>query len=257
MNTENNSIHDFDFNLICEYFANLDRQGPGNDKATRKAASFIKGLTSASRIADLGCGTGTQTLTLARCTKGQIIAIDLFPTFIEKLNDRCKAVGLDHRIHGLVGDMKALPFPPDSLDLIWSEGAIYNIGFQRGIKEWQKYLKRGGHIAVSEASWLTTERPAEIEDFWADAYPEIDTISNKVAQMETAGCIVEATFVLPNECWTHAFYRPQKVVQRQFLQRHPNNPMVAGLIKNQQHEAELFELYHSYYGYVFYIGRKA
>ena len=66
--------------------------------------------------------------------------------------------------------MDNLPFQNEELDLIWSEGAIYNIGFERGMNEWNKYLKKGGFIAVSEASWFTSERPAEIEDFWMDAY---------------------------------------------------------------------------------------
>ena len=72
--------------------------------------------------------------------------------------------------------MDNLPFQNEELDLIWSEGAIYNIGFERGMNEWSKYLKKGGFIAVSEASWFTSERPAEIEDFWMDAYPEISVI---------------------------------------------------------------------------------
>ena len=47
--------------------------------------------------------------------------------------------------------MDNLPFQNEELDLIWSEGAIYNIGFERGMNEWNKYLKKGGFIAVSEA----------------------------------------------------------------------------------------------------------
>ena len=59
---------------------------------------------------------------------------------------------------------------------MWSEGAIYNIGFERGICEWRKFIKHGGYIAVSEVSWFSDIRPKEIEDFWIDAYSEIDTI---------------------------------------------------------------------------------
>lgn len=62
--------------------------------------------------------------------------------------------------------MDNLPFQDEELDLIWSEGAIYNIGFERGMYEWNRFLKKNGFIAVTEASWFTPERPAEIEDFW-------------------------------------------------------------------------------------------
>lgn len=80
--------------------------------------------------------------------------------------------------------MDHLPFQNEELDLIWSEGAIYNIGFERGMNEWNRFLKKNGFIAVTEVSWFTPERPAEIEDFWMDAYPEINTIPAKTAQME-------------------------------------------------------------------------
>lgn len=30
MSNENKTIHEFDFNLICEYFSNVERQGPGS-----------------------------------------------------------------------------------------------------------------------------------------------------------------------------------------------------------------------------------
>jgi hypothetical protein len=52
MSNENSSIHEFDFNLICEYFSSIERQGPGSPEVTIKALSFIEGLTVKSRYAD-------------------------------------------------------------------------------------------------------------------------------------------------------------------------------------------------------------
>jgi len=79
-------------------------------------------------------------------------------------------------------------------------------------------------IAVSEASWFTPERPAEIEAFWLNAYPGIDTIPNKVAQMQQAGYIPVASFILPEVCWTDHFYVPQEKAQELFLSKHAGNP---------------------------------
>ena len=61
----------------------------------------------------------------------------------------------------------------EELNLIWSEIAIYNIGFERGINEWYKFFKKGALLAVSEASWFTQERPVEINEFWNNEYSEI------------------------------------------------------------------------------------
>ncbi|NCB08439.1 MAG: class I SAM-dependent methyltransferase [Bacteroidia bacterium] len=256
MSNENSSIHEFDFNLICEYFSAIERQGPGSPEATLKALSFTDNLTEESRIADIGCGTGGQTMTLAQNTPGQITGIDLFPAFIDLFNTNARKRGLHERVKGKVGSMENLPFDEEEFDLIWSEGAIYNIGFERGLNEWKRFLKTGGYIAVSEASWFTAERPAEIESFWTEAYPEIDTIPNKVAQMQRAGYIPVATFILPENCWTEHFYCQQAAAQEAFLKKHAGNKTAADLVANERREAELYRRYKAFYGYVFYIGMK-
>jgi len=126
----------------------------------------------------------------------------------------------------------------------------------RGVHEWFRFIKPGGYLAVTDASWLTDNRPKEIEEFWLDAYPEIDTIANKTKQMAQVGYKDIHTFVLPDNCWEANFYQPQREAQRLFLQRHPNNLTAQKLVRNQQREAILYSQYKHYYGYVFYIGRK-
>ena len=256
MSNENKSIHEFDLNLICEYFSNMERQGPGSPEVTVKALSFVDNLTSESRIADIGCGTGGQTMVLAQHAPGHITGIDLFPTFVDLFNANAKKLNLQDRVKGIVGSMDNLPFRSEELDLIWSEGAIYNIGFERGLNEWRKFLKTGGYIAVSEASWFTEDRPAEIDEFWQDAYPEIDTIPNKVAQLQKAGYVPVATFILPENCWMEHFYDLQVVAQRVFLKKNAGNKTAEEFIANQRHETQLYYKYKAYYGYVFYIGKK-
>lgn len=256
MSEETKSIHEFDFGLICEYFSSIERQGPGSPEVTIKALSFIDHLTPASRIADIGCGSGGQTMVMARHAPGHITGIDLFPAFIELFNSNARKLNLQERVTGRVGSMEKLAFEAEELDLIWSEGAIYNIGFERGLNEWRGFLKPGGFIAVSEASWFTDERPAEIDQFWKNAYPEINTIPVKVAQMQKAGYIPVATFVLPENCWTEHFYEPQIPAQESFLKKHAGNKTAEELVANERHEAELYLKYKEFYGYVFYIGKK-
>ncbi len=250
------TIHDFDFDLICDYFSNLERQGPGSPEATLRALDFIAPLTAESKIADIGCGTGGQTLVLAQHSPATITGIDLFPAFIDLFNQNAKDHNLQDRMMGRVGSMDHLDFQEEELDVIWSEGAIYNIGFQRGLQEWWKFLKPGGSIAVTEASWFTENPPGEIEAFWRAAYPEIDTIPNKIAQLQAAGYRLTAVFCLPEICWTEHFYAPQTVLQEQYLQQHPDNPAVQHFIESERHEAELYQRYKAHYGYVFYIGQK-
>ena len=256
MSNENKSIHEFDFNLICEYFSSLERQGPGSPEVTVKALSFIENLTGTSHIADIGCGTGGQTMVLAQHAPGNITGIDLFPAFIDLFNANAVRLNIQERVKGIVGSMDKLPFEKGELDLIWSEGAIYNIGFERGLTYWKEFLKPGGYIAVSEVSWFTSQRPEEINKFWMDAYAEIDTIPHKVDVMQKAGYIPVAHFILPENCWTENFYVPQVKAQEIFLRKHKGNQTAVEFIASERHEVQLYSKYKEYYGYVFYIGKK-
>ena len=153
MNKENKEpIFEFDFSFIASFFRALERQGPGGDEQTLRALEFLPETRSGLRIADIGCGTGHQTEVLARHLDGTITAVDLLPEMIEELEARMRRAGLDDRVTALVGSMDDLPFRDGEFDIIWAEGSIYNIGFERGLAEWRRFLKPGGVIAVTECS---------------------------------------------------------------------------------------------------------
>jgi hypothetical protein len=121
---------------------------------------------------------------------------------------------------------------------------------------WNKFLKKDGYVAVTDASWLTEERPKEIFDFWNESYPEIDIISNKIAQMQKAGYVVMASFILPEICWTDNFFKPGITAHKVFLDKYKGNKSAENFIEFEKHHAFLYEKYKDYYGYVFYIGKK-
>lgn len=254
--SEYKTIYEFQLSMICNYFKGLKRQGPGSPEVTRKALSFIDELPDTAKIADIGCGTGGQTMTLANSTKGQITGIDLFPDFIDIFNKNAAELHLEDRVKGIPGSMDNLPFHDEELDLIWCEGAIYNVGFERGMKEWNKLLKPKGFIAVTESSWFTPERPAEIEDFWMEAYPEINTIPAQIDIMEKAGYTLTAHFILPEICWTEHYFDPQPPVQEAFLKAYSGHEAAIEFVEAQRHERRLYDKYKEYYGYTFFIGQK-
>ena len=256
MNDEIKTIHEFDSRLIREYFSSVERQGPGSPQVTLQALGFIDNLTDNSHIADIGCGTGGQTMVLAQNAPGKITAIDLSPEYIKRLNKNSEQLNLQNKVNGIVGSMDNLPFREEEFDLIWSEGAIYNIGFERGLNEWRKFLKKSGYIAVSENTWFTKERPAEIQKFWQKAYPEIDTISNKVAQMQKAGYMPVASFVLPENCWTEHFFPPLIAARENLLKKYAGNQAAEDFVKHEQYVAELYYKYKAYFGLAFYIGKR-
>ena len=255
MSKEKQTIHEFDLNVIYDYFSNVERQGPGSPEITLKALSFIDGITEKSKVADIGCGTGGQAMVLAQNIPCEITGVDSWSGFIDQFNQTAQIKDLHGRVKGIVGNMENLPFQEEDLDLIWSEGAIYNIGFNRGLNDWRKFLKQGGYIAVTENTWFTEERPAEIQKFWQKAYSEIDTIPNKVAQIQQAGYLPVATFVVPESCWTN-YYSIMQKTHASFLNKYKGNRTAEEFVGYQRYEAELYYKYKAYYGYVFYIGKK-
>lgn len=254
-NEKHNTINDHSFVLIGDFFKNLDRQGPCSEEQTLKALDFCGVLPDQARMADLGCGTGGQTINLAWNTNGHITAVDLMPAFTDSLNHKIAGTKLADRITVVNGSMDDLSFDEESLDLIWSEGAIYHIGFEAGLHYWRKFLKPGGHVVVSEVSWLDGNPPVEIAGFWNDNYPGIDTIPAKVAGMQQAGYTPVAHFVMPEYCWWN-YFRPMEAHYDAFLEKYGHSDAAIGLVDSFKHEISLYEKYKNYYGYVFYIGKR-
>jgi len=242
-----------EFELILDLHKNSERQGPGSEKETLKALEFIKLQNNRElKVADIGCGTGGQTITLAKNINGKITAIDLFPEFLDELNE----FGLTDKIVTLEKSMEELPFSAEELDIIWAEGAIYNIGFEYGVKSWKKYLKQGGYLALSEITWITNSRPKEIEEFWVQEYPEIDTASKKITLLEENGFTLAGYFNLSKESWIETYYKPMEARFESFLIRNNNSKLARKVVEDNKAEIRLYQKYKDYYSYGFYIARK-
>jgi len=243
--------------LIVDFYKDADRQGPGSSYETIKALDLTGiGKNNNLKIADIGCGSGAQTITLAKNTNGHITAVDLFPEFLDKLNLRSVELGFRERIKTIEKSMEDLPFDNEEFDLIWSEGAIYNIGFKRGVQEWKKYLKTCGYLAVSELTWITNSRPKEIEEFWNEEYPEIDTVSNKIRILEENGYAPVGHFILSQNSWIENFYKPIEKRFSTFLEKHNNSEMARNIVEEHKEEIRKYKKYKDYYNYGFYIAKK-
>jgi cyclopropane fatty-acyl-phospholipid synthase-like methyltransferase len=243
--------------LIVDFHKDAHRQGPGSQDETIRALE-LTGIAKNKnlKIADIGCGTGSHTVTLAKNTNAQIIGIDLFPAFLEKLENRTRELGLQDRITTLTQSMDDLPFENNEFDIIWSEGAIYNIGFEAGVKNWKAYLKTGGYLCVSEITWITNSRPRELEEFWMQEYPEVDRASNKIKILEENGFTLAGYFYLSQDSWIKNYYEPMEKRFPLFLERHNRSEMAKNIVDEYKREIDEYQKYKDYYSYGFYIARK-
>ncbi|MCC5862295.1 MAG: class I SAM-dependent methyltransferase [Gammaproteobacteria bacterium] len=246
-----------DLSLLVDLHREGQRQGPGGDDETRLAIT-LSGLSGRTglKIADIGCGTGASTLVLAKALDASVTAVDFLPDFLRDLEIAAERQNLIKRIETLAASMDALPFAEQSLDAIWSEGAIYNIGFTNGIQAWRRFLKTDGILAVSELTWLTKERPAELQQHWDREYPEVDTASAKMAILEDNGFSPIGYFALPKRCWLENYYRPMQDRFAAFLERNDNSEAAAAMVAAEEHEIALYERYSALVSYGYYVARR-
>ena len=247
-----------DLQLLVELYRGTDRQGPGGEAETRMAIA-LSGLSAGRnlRIADIGCGSGASTIVLARDLDAHVTAVDMVPEFLDILKTDAARAGVAERIETRACAMEELAFGEAGLDAIWSEGAIYNIGFEAGVAAWRKFLRPGGILAVSELTWLTDDRPADLQAHWQREYPEVATASEKLALLEKHGFSPIGYFVLPESCWLDNYYRPLERRFDAFLQSQGNSAPARAVVEAQKQEISLYRQYKDFFGYGFYIARRS
>lgn len=246
-----------DFTLLIDLHITAARQGPGGDAETRRAIE-LSGLSKRQnlKIADIGCGTGASTLVLAQDLDTHIVAVDFLPDFLDVLRLRAARAGVADRIEAVSASMDALPIEPGSLDAIWSEGAIYNMGFENGVRQWRRLLKPGGILAVSELTWLTDRRPAELEAHWHAQYAEVGTASSKMAVLERNGYTPMGYFTLAEHCWLDAYYLPMQQRFPAFLAKQASSAAAKAVVAAEELEIALYARHRAFVSYGYYVARR-
>jgi ubiquinone/menaquinone biosynthesis C-methylase UbiE len=240
-------------NVFFEVHSGLPREGPGDNESTKKAYSMLNNLPENPRILDIGCGPGMQTITLAKLSNGRIEAVDNHQPFLEQLKKNAKEEDVSEKITAVNRDMTALDYEDGTFDVVWCEGAIFIIGFERGLREWKRLLTDNGYLVVSEMSWLTPNPPEEVKNFLMEAYPAIKTINENLETIKKAGYRVISHFVLPKESWWDNYYTPIEAKLTSLKRKYKDDKEALEHVAAEELEIEMFRKYSDYYGYVFYV----
>jgi len=243
--------------IFYEIFEALPRQGPGDEKSTKRALRKLAGLPGHPEILDVGCGTGGQTFVLAKLSTGNITALDNHAPFIEKLKRNARRAGCAERIHCVVGDMNSMNFPRRSFDAIWCEGAAFVMGFNNALKAWKRLLKPRGYVVVSELVWFKKRAPREVKDFFAREYPDMKYYEHIFPIVESAGYKMIDYFPLPGKSWWTHYYTPAEKRLVALRRKYRNNKDAQAIFDSFQLETDMHRKYSDYYGYGFYIMQKA
>ena len=238
---------------LLELHAGLPRQGPGDAAFTRRMLQRLPPLPEKPRVADLGCGSGAAALVLAEQLKVPVTAVDLAASFLAELNGKAAERGVGQLIRTIEADMGALDWPAESLDLLWSEGAAYQLTFAGALKTWRPLLPVGGLAVISELTLFVDPLPGEVREFWAAGYPSAGSEAENARRAESAGYEVLGIERLPQSAWWENYYGP---LERRIEELRPAaSPVMLSIISETETEIDLFRRYGETYGYSFYLLR--
>ncbi len=235
-------------------FGGLDRQGPGSAASTLKALSLLSAPLPPGPVLDLGCGTGSSTLVLARALDRPIVASDVNADSLAVLQGRLAAAGVATPVETRVSSMDALDLPPESAALIWSEGATFTVGIERALSHWWPILKPGGFVALTDLMWTGAARPTEAEAFFDACYEGLAPMPDLAGVLALAGRIgyrPEAHFILPESDWWDEYYAG--LAARIKAERAGADQAVRAVIAHCEREMDIVRRHAASFGYVFVI----
>jgi len=238
---------------LCEA---LPRCGPGDNEHTRRAFGAIGKGAERPLILDIGCGPGVQTIELARISNGKIIALDNHQAFLDTLMERARNEGLEEKIMPKNMSMLDMDFEDKTFDIIWSEGALYFMGFENGLKRCRQLLKDKGHLAVTELVYTSANPPDAVLEYFEDEYPDIKHIDGKIEEIKKEGFKLISNFTLQESAWFNSYYLPIEKELPRLNKKYEGNKIALGVFEAFRKEIDFYRKYSKYYGYEFFVMQK-
>ena len=188
-------------------------------KYTRKAFQTLPRLDN-PRILDIGCGSGFPTLELAKLSQGDVTGIDIDQPALDIFAKAIQAEGLTDRVRAIHCSMLDMDFADESFDIIWSEGSIFAVGFEKGLQEWKQLLKPGGFMVVHD---------------------EQGDVTAKLKKISRCGYELLDYFLLSTETWHTEYFAPLEKLVREYLAQHKGNKRMPEAFHQARMELDMFK----------------
>jgi len=190
-------------------------------KYSRKAFKMIPEIDK-PRILDIGCGSGVSTLELARLTDGEITGLDIDQKALDRLNEKIEKAGLSYRFQVLHCSLLDMEFPDESFDIIWSEGSIFVLGFEKGLQEWRRLIRPDGFMVVHD---------------------EMGNVKKKIEQISKSGYELLGYFILDTDIWRDEYFTPLEKLINETRKKHNDVREIYGVLNQAQSEVDFFKKY--------------
>lgn len=223
--------------MKSDILTELDRDGlRGNfNRFTRRAFQMLPRLDR-PRILDIGCGTGVPALELARLSDGEIFGIDIDEAALEGFSRKIADAGLQDRAKAVKCSLFDIEFPDESFDIVWAEGVIAIIGFDKGLREWRRLIKPHGYLGIHD---------------------NVDDIQRKTETIPAHGYAIINTFAVPKDTWWDEHYCLLEKRIQKLRNKYRENADVLALLNKEQNEVEMFKNEPRYHGSIFYVIQKS
>jgi cyclopropane fatty-acyl-phospholipid synthase-like methyltransferase len=241
-------------NPIDLLFGGMEKLGPGSNVHTLQVLRLLP-KRRFPVVVDAGCGAGRQTLVLAKELGTLVHAVDSYGPFLNDLRRRAKEARVEHLVETHCMDMRDIPRVFPHIDLLWSEGAAYNIGFPSALTTWASAIHQDGFAVVSELSWLREKVPTAVREFFLACYPEMKSTQQNLAVAESAGYRVLTAYTLPKEAWVDGYYDVLELRAKALVGHRDSS--VRDLAAETLKEIDVFNGSEGSYGYVFYVLQRA
>ncbi len=238
---------------LCE---TLPRSGPGDNEYTRRAFNSIPQLQIPPFILDIGCGQGMQTIELAKISNGKIIALDNHQAFLDMLMEQAKRQRFEEKIIPQNTSMLDMDFEEETFDIIWSEGALYFMGFQNGLKRCHQLLKDKGYLAVTELVYTVPNPPNPVVEYLESEYPDIKNIGENIEIIKKEGFNLISNFTLPESAWLNNYYLPIEKELPRLNKKYQGNEVALAVFEGFRNEVGFYRKYSKFYGYEFFVMQK-
>jgi len=203
------------------------------NKYTRKAFRMLPKLVK-PLILDIGCGSGVPTIELAKLSDGQIIGLDIDQSALDKLDKKIEEEGLADRVKTVKCSMFEMDFADESFDVIWAEGSISRIGFERGLREWRRLLKPKGYLVVHD---------------------EMKNIKKKLEVIPGCGYDLLGYFPLREDVWWIEYYGPLEKRVQELSAKYAEDPEILRVLDRKRNEIAMVKRNPRDYCSVFFVMR--
>lgn len=112
-----------------------------------------------------------------------------------------------------------MKFPDESFDVIWAEGSMFVVGFERGLRDWKRLLKRNGFMVIHDAK-------GDVEE--------------KLKMISSYGYKLLGHLVLDSNTWWREYYAPLEKLVNDTVNGCSDSVIMPEIVDSDRREVEMF-----------------